>query len=442
MKILSITAQKPNSTGSGVYLTELVKSFARDGHEQAAVYGITAEDTAEFPEGVKTFPVIFDSMKDGGVPYHVVGMSDMMPYTATRYADLTGEMIEQFEKAFINAVGRAVGETKPDIIICHHLYLLTSLVRKHFPNERIYGISHGTDLRQFKNLNNCNSPYTEECGLRAIRDDIRENIAALDGAFALHSEQSKEICELFDLPESKVSVIGSGYDDTLFYPKSSARSDKSDEPVRIFYAGKLSREKGVIEMIHALNGMAHDDSQEPETAFRLELAGGCQDPKAKALFSLGEDDELKPGVLKEKPYEIVYHGILDRESMAEMMRSVDVFILPSYFEGMPLVIIEALASGAVTVCTDLPGIREYLDEVIPNNDVIYIPLPRMETIDRPEESAIPEYEESIRTAVRTAIERVNEHRETEGDFAKTPGVDASGATWQALSRRILRLAAN
>ena len=40
MRILSITAQKPHSTGSGVYLTGLVKGFAALGHEQAVVAGV------------------------------------------------------------------------------------------------------------------------------------------------------------------------------------------------------------------------------------------------------------------------------------------------------------------------------------------------------------------------------------------------------------------
>ena len=44
MKILSVTAQKPDSTGSGVYLTELVKGFNKLGHEQAVIAGITKED--------------------------------------------------------------------------------------------------------------------------------------------------------------------------------------------------------------------------------------------------------------------------------------------------------------------------------------------------------------------------------------------------------------
>lgn len=40
LKILSITAQKPHSTGSGVYLTELVQAFHRKGCRQAVLAGI------------------------------------------------------------------------------------------------------------------------------------------------------------------------------------------------------------------------------------------------------------------------------------------------------------------------------------------------------------------------------------------------------------------
>ena len=50
MRILSITAQKPNSTGSGVYLTELVKEYALMGHEQAVIAGVYQEDLTELPE--------------------------------------------------------------------------------------------------------------------------------------------------------------------------------------------------------------------------------------------------------------------------------------------------------------------------------------------------------------------------------------------------------
>ncbi len=60
MKILSITAQKPNSTGSGTYLTELVNSWSRLGHEQAVVAGVFRDDDAiRFDDDINFFPVTF-----------------------------------------------------------------------------------------------------------------------------------------------------------------------------------------------------------------------------------------------------------------------------------------------------------------------------------------------------------------------------------------------
>ena len=60
MKILSVTAQKPNSTGSGIYLTELVKAMDEEGHEQAVVAGINREDAIELPDRVGFYPVYFE----------------------------------------------------------------------------------------------------------------------------------------------------------------------------------------------------------------------------------------------------------------------------------------------------------------------------------------------------------------------------------------------
>ena len=168
MNILSITAQKPHSTGSGTYLTELVKSFYRAGHDQAVVCGIYPDDEVSFPEGVSCYPVYFVGKNEaGGIHFPIAGMSDIMPYESTRYRDLTPEMIDEFEHAFIDAVDRAVDNLDPDLIVCHHLFLLTALVRKHFPDRRICGISHGTDLRQMVNC-------------PALAEMIRPEIARLD----------------------------------------------------------------------------------------------------------------------------------------------------------------------------------------------------------------------------------------------------------------------
>ena len=65
MKILHVTAQKPDSTGSGVYLAETVVAFARLGVDQAVIAGIAPTDEVHLPAGVLFRPVIFESSVPG-----------------------------------------------------------------------------------------------------------------------------------------------------------------------------------------------------------------------------------------------------------------------------------------------------------------------------------------------------------------------------------------
>ena len=57
MKILSIITQKPSSTGSGIYLTEILKSYRHLGEEQAVICGVTREDKLPDIPSVDFFPV-------------------------------------------------------------------------------------------------------------------------------------------------------------------------------------------------------------------------------------------------------------------------------------------------------------------------------------------------------------------------------------------------
>ena len=76
MRILHVTAQKPDSTGSGVYLAQTVAACARLGCEQAVVCGVDGSDDTELPDGVAVFPVRFNTPE---LPFDVCGMSDEMP---------------------------------------------------------------------------------------------------------------------------------------------------------------------------------------------------------------------------------------------------------------------------------------------------------------------------------------------------------------------------
>lgn len=416
MRILSITAQKPHSTGSGTYMTELVKSFAKAGHEQAVVCGIYPDDKVSFPDGVSVYPVFFtdEPVTETGIsgpdlpyagrlrclPFPITGMSDIMPYTSTRYRDLTPDMIEQFEEAFIGAVSQAVNELDPDLIICHHLFLLTALVRRRFPEKKIAGISHGTDLRQMKNCE----------GLRGL---IRPYIAELDIALALHDEQRRSIIDIFGIPENRTAVIGSGYNDSVF--NRIGRIERAaDEPVRICYAGKVSRPKGVPEMLAALAELSADPSV-PD--FRLTMAGGCQ-------------DEALRDFLDDLPSYISYLGQIPQSELAALLRRSDIFVLPSYFEGLPLVLIEAMASGALPVSTDLPGVRSWIDSNVNDPSVRYVPMPDMKSIDEPTEAGRKRFTDDLVSELRRAVTDVYQKKQVAEP-------DTSRITWDSVAKKVL-----
>ena len=118
MRILSITAQKPDSTGSGVYLTEVVREFSRQGHEQAVLAGVYREDEVRLPAGVDFFPVFFHSEE---LPFAIPGMSDRMPYESTVYSAMDEGMTETYMKTFRRKIREAVESFQPDLILCHHL---------------------------------------------------------------------------------------------------------------------------------------------------------------------------------------------------------------------------------------------------------------------------------------------------------------------------------
>lgn len=394
MRILSITAQRPDSTGSGVYLTGLVNGFACLGEEQAVVAGIDAGETVQFPGNTKFYPVHYQTEE---LPFPVLGMSDEMPYESTRYRDMDEKKTWQFKKAFLFAVHEAVQQLEPDLILCHHLYYLTALVREEFPQYKVAGICHGTGLRQMKKI-----PY--------MREYIREQIQGLSQVFALQEDQKKEIVKVYGVEEAKIKVIGTGYNSNVFYPPENLQKSTKEEKKTIIFAGKLSEKKGVMSLLRSLAYV-----EVPADSLRIVLAGGAGSRK---------EYETICELAGKCPCEVVETGRLSQENLASEFRKADVFVLPSFYEGLPLVILEAMACGLKVVATRLPGIGEWLSECVPDNGIRYVDPPAFRNADEPEESELPAFEQRLGKALQSAL----------GEKGRK--ADVTGLSWEAVCRRV------
>lgn len=393
MRILNITAQKPDSTGSGVYLAEMVRCEVQAGHNAAVVCGIAPGDPLPFPVGVNAYPVYFETNE---VPFAVCGMSDEMPYRATRYRDMDEQMVAQFRSAFAERIQRAMGEFNPDVVVCHHLYLLTSLVRSLVPGIPVFAVCHSTDLRQMRSH-----------GLE--RDEIINGIRELDGIFALHGEQRDEIIALYGCEPGKVQVLGTGYNSQVF-AMPSRRSSVPGE-LSLLYVGKIWQKKGVGCLLDAL-----DQVSVPGKSIHLRLVGGHNDAAEYERFQEQANSCAA---------QVEFAGRLETTGLVRAYQHAEVFVLPSFFEGLPLVVVEALACGCRVVVSDLPGIRPWLEGHVPDAPVVFVQPPRMRTADDPFLEDLPGFSERIARGIEAAASM------------KPFSGDMHSLTWEGLTARFV-----
>ena len=418
MKILSILAQKPSSTGSGIYLTELLKSFHKMGEEQAVVYGVTKEDKLPEFSGVKAYPVYYESKN---LPFPVLGMSDEMPYRSTRYRDLTEEMLESFRFAFLQKIQEAVEEFRPDILLCHHLYLLTALVREAFPNLPIYGFCHNTDLRQM-----------EKHSLK--REFIQENIRKLDRIFTPKEAQKKEVIRVYGVDPDKIRNIAVGYNEERFcLPKGdilfrggiprrrrvslpNGEVLEKGEALDLLFAGKLGEKKGVFSLLRAVEEFYKEEGK--ICPLRLFLAGDNGNLEEKeAVYALAQSCS----------YPIYFLGRLDQEELVKFYQFSDIFTLPSFFDAVPLTVLEALACGNKVVLTDLEGLEDFFKENTPASPVFFVNLPVMQNQDEMREEDTVAFEMKLKESIKKAAEYSYENM-----------VPISFLSWDSICKKIMQ----
>lgn len=150
---------------------------------------------------------------------------------------------------------------------------------------------------------------------------------------------------------SKISkstfVNGCGVDTDVYKP--SRKHLKSTKFVFTFI-GRLLKDKGINEFLQAAEKLSKSDNQ---VEFRI----------------VGEFDEGNPSMVKKKELQrLVDKGIVDYLGFVSDVRpqisQSNCIVLPSYREGMPRVILEALAMAKPVITTDVPGCRQTVDHGI------------------------------------------------------------------------------
>lgn len=100
-------------------------------------------------------------------------------------------------------------------------------------------------------------------------------------------------------------------------------------PTRFIFLGRYERRKGIEELNSAIKSVTGK-------SFEFHFVGPI------------------PGEKKITDSRVIYHGeIRDKEKLTGILRSCDVLVCPSWSEGMPNVILEAMANGLAVIATDV-----------------------------------------------------------------------------------------
>lgn len=118
------------------------------------------------------------------------------------------------------------------------------------------------------------------------------------------------------------------------------RKFEAERPLSILYLGRIEKNKGIDYILEAAKKLKADG-----VPFILHFAGKEE-----------TEDEYIPQFQVELGDSFVYHGVVFGKGKNDLLKQCDVFILPSFYEGLPMSLIETMSFGMVPIVTNVGSI--------------------------------------------------------------------------------------
>lgn len=171
------------------------------------------------------------------------------------------------------------------------------------------------------------------------QERIRYIFSLADCVVVLSEQWQQFFAENKICSAEKLSVIYNGV-------KLQKQGKKDYSNTNAMFLGRLDENKGIYDLIRAIPMVL---KKIPDANFYF--AGDGELEKAKRLV---EELEVKENVH--------FVGWLDKTKKEELFKKCSVFILPTYFEAMPMSVLEAMSFGLATITTAVGGIPQIIND--------------------------------------------------------------------------------
>ena len=155
----------------------------------------------------------------------------------------------------------------------------------------------------------------------------------------------------YGLDPNEVKLVGNGVDEKTFVP-----SKKKNKGKYILYTGRLDYRKGLFDLIESSKYIC---KTYPDVDFVIPGKGVLLNKLQKKVEEIGLKERFK------------FLGFVSREKLVELYQNATIYLMPSHYEGLPTVLLEAMSCGLPVVATSVSG---NLDVLTSGKDGILVPL--------------------------------------------------------------------
>ena len=159
---------------------------------------------------------------------------------------------------------------------------------------------------------------------------------------AISKQMKKDLMGL-GVPKEKIVYLPNAIDTNTFYPK------KEKEDNMLLFVGRITYGKGLHVLLKALHYL--------KQSTHLVIIGP---PDWDQTYYDNLFSTIVRRISREGKHKITYLGALDRADIIEWYQRASIFVLPSFYEGSPVTVLEALSCETPVVATSVGGIPEVI----------------------------------------------------------------------------------
>ncbi len=234
--------------------------------------------------------------------------------------------------AFTFGLGRALRDIRPDLIHIHSplmtISTMASILARDIPLVATY---HG-DYYKFSFWGKV---------LKALRNRIQLPLVLRNARTVITlSDSDTTLLTSYGIERKRIEVVSPGLDLAKFSDLSTAVPEEGE---RILYVGRIVYEKGIKRLISSFHALCEEFDG-------VELIVAGEGEALDDMKALARDLGLGARVS--------FPGWLNHDDLVELYRSATAVVLPSFSEGMPYALLEAMAVGKAVIASNVSGLRE------------------------------------------------------------------------------------